>query len=183
MSGLDGQGHPEPITAECAANTLKYIADDHPCCAHALEEITIWLESLCPQCNAPRMYYDGWNCPNERCDGETCTARGPENIWLQWNGDGQPDGSPVSVGDVTWSTEQVFEHDERYTKATAWMPIATAPQTGGMLVCCNRTPSCDHYKSDIYHAWRDQERASGWARWPHDFPPTHWHPLPNPPTV
>lgn len=44
MSGLDGQGHPEPMTAEGAANTLKFIADDHPCCAHALGEIVAWLE-------------------------------------------------------------------------------------------------------------------------------------------
>lgn len=44
MSGLDGLGHPERMTAEGAANTLKYIADDHPCCAHALGEIVVWLE-------------------------------------------------------------------------------------------------------------------------------------------
>ena len=56
------------MTAEGAANTLKYIADDHPCCAHALEEITLWLESLCPKCNAPMTYYDGWHCPTENCD-------------------------------------------------------------------------------------------------------------------
>ena len=77
MSGLDGQGHPEPMTAEGAANTLKYIADDHPCCAHALEEITLWLESLCPKCNAPMTYYDGWHCPTENCD----TNQPPEGHW------------------------------------------------------------------------------------------------------
>ena len=70
MSGLDGQGHPEPMTAEGAANTLKFISDDHPCCAHALKDIILWLESLCPKCGAERVYYDGWNCPGERCNSK-----------------------------------------------------------------------------------------------------------------
>ena len=47
----------------------------------------------------------------------------PETIWLQWNGDGDPDGSPVSVGDVTWSAEQVFEHDEQYLRLSDVLPL------------------------------------------------------------
>lgn len=65
MSRLDGLGHPNSMTAENAANTLKFISDDHPFCAFAISEIVAWLESLCPNCNAPRTYYDGWHCPWE----------------------------------------------------------------------------------------------------------------------
>jgi hypothetical protein len=33
-----------------------------------------------------------------------------------------------------------------------------------------------YYTSDPYYVfWRESE---GFARWPHSFPPTHWHPMP-----
>ena len=47
----------------------------------------------------------------------------PEAIWLQWDGDGEPDGSPVAVSEVTWATEKVFEHDEQYLKMSAILPL------------------------------------------------------------
>lgn len=46
MSGLDGLGWPSEMTASEAANTLRFIADDHPCCAPAIAEIVAWLETL-----------------------------------------------------------------------------------------------------------------------------------------
>ncbi|MFA9262807.1 MAG: hypothetical protein ACEQSB_05695 [Undibacterium sp.] len=45
MSGLDGLGWSQEITAEDAVNTLRHIADDHPCCAVTLAEIIAWIES------------------------------------------------------------------------------------------------------------------------------------------
>jgi hypothetical protein len=68
MSGLDGQGWPQELTAADAVNTLRHIADDHPCCAVSLLEIIGWLETICPHCGQERTYYDGWNCPTEGCD-------------------------------------------------------------------------------------------------------------------
>lgn len=67
MSGLDGLGWEKQINAIEAANTLKFVSDDHACCAVALEPIIAWLESLCPNCNAERTYYDGWHCPTGNC--------------------------------------------------------------------------------------------------------------------
>lgn len=40
--------------------------------------------------------------------------------------------------------------------------------------------------SDVYHSWSQAPYGEGWAvhwaRWPHSFPPTHWMPLPAPPS-
>ena len=46
----------------------------------------------------------------------------PEIIWMQWNGDGEPDGSPVAEGEVTWCREQVFRHDVKYIRADVGEP-------------------------------------------------------------
>lgn len=34
------------------------------------------------------------------------------------------------------------------------------------------------YTTDPYCVWRDGDT---FARWPHQFPPTHWMPIPEPP--
>lgn len=45
MSGLDGLGWEQEITAEDAVNTLMHIADDHPCCRVAIAAIIEWVEA------------------------------------------------------------------------------------------------------------------------------------------
>lgn len=48
----------------------------------------------------------------------TIEEKAPEKIWLQWYGDGSPDDlGEVSVADVTWEREKIFEHDIEYTCA------------------------------------------------------------------
>jgi hypothetical protein len=36
------------------------------------------------------------------------------------------------------------------------------------------------YTSDPYAVWWG-DHSQEWVRWPHDFQPTHWMPLPAPP--
>ncbi len=65
-----------------------------------------------------------------------------------------------------------------------WLPIETAPgvderRTTTMFVVCaiNISRGFVHgYTSDPWCVWRIAN--GGFARWPHDFPPTHWYPLP-----
>ena len=63
-----------------------------------------------------------------------------------------------------------------------WQPIETAPIhrkphemfaviAKDVLVTSNGNP----YTTDPYYVWKG---ADGFSRWPHDFPPTHWHPMP-----
>jgi hypothetical protein len=63
-----------------------------------------------------------------------------------------------------------------------WQPIETAPQerkpfemfaviAKDVVVTSNGVP----YTTDPYYVWRDSD---GFGRWPHPFPPTHWHPMP-----
>lgn len=37
------------------------------------------------------------------------------------------------------------------------------------------SPDGRPYTTDPYYVWRE---GDGFARWPHSFPPTHWHPFP-----
>lgn len=111
MSGLDGLGHPEPMTAGGAANTLKFIADDHPCCAHALAEIVCWLESQpkqvnsseqdllpCPFCGSAATFQEAldghgcefhparWQVSCGTCDGSmNSLAKSKEEAAEEWN--------------------------------------------------------------------------------------------------
>jgi len=39
----------------------------------------------------------------------------PQEIWLQWHGDGDPDiGDSISETDVTWSREKIYQADIKY---------------------------------------------------------------------
>jgi hypothetical protein len=65
-----------------------------------------------------------------------------------------------------------------------WQPIETAPTykkpskmfaviAKDVVVTSNGAP----YTTDAYYVWR--EINGEFARWPHPFPPTHWHPMPS----
>ena len=65
-----------------------------------------------------------------------------------------------------------------------WQPIETAPKdTREMFVVRaffvrNGFTGGIEYTSDPWCVWWD---GDGFARWPHNFPPTHWTSLPPPP--
>jgi hypothetical protein len=61
--------------------------------------------------------------------------------------------------------------------AAGWRPIATAPHGRDMFVVRAFAPNAH---TDAYCVWRTHD--GGFARWPHIFDPTHWTPLPAPPT-
>lgn len=61
-----------------------------------------------------------------------------------------------------------------------WRGIKSAPGFRVPVLLIGRYPTGNGW-SDIYHGWRNAG-GSNWARWPHDFKPTHWMPLPAPPT-
>jgi hypothetical protein len=63
-----------------------------------------------------------------------------------------------------------------------WQPIETAPKDRTqfkMFAVIAKdvivSPGGVPYTTDPYYVWRD---GDGFARWPHSFPPTHWHPMP-----
>jgi ribA/ribD-fused uncharacterized protein len=64
-----------------------------------------------------------------------------------------------------------------------WLPINTAPKDRSehkMFAVIAKdvvTPSGQLYTTDPYYVWAETWE-SGYARWPHSFPPTHWHPMP-----
>lgn len=69
-------------------------------------------------------------------------------------------------------------------EARGWRPVAEAqpslaPGRYEGLICAIRMGDGTPYFSDVYHSWKNPDGT--WARWPHDFPPTHHMPLPAPP--
>jgi len=61
-----------------------------------------------------------------------------------------------------------------------WREIESAPGFRVPVLLIGRYPTGNGW-SDIYHGWRNAG-GSNWDRWPHDFKPTHYQPLPAPPT-
>ncbi len=55
-------------------------------------------------------------------------------------------------------------------------PLATIPNKMFAVIADTITPSGIPYRSDPYYVWRD--KYNNFVRWPHPFPPTHWHPFP-----
>lgn len=41
----------------------------------------------------------------------------PIRIYLQWNGDSEPEDNEPCLEEVTWSQEQIFKHDVEYIRA------------------------------------------------------------------
>lgn len=61
-----------------------------------------------------------------------------------------------------------------------WRPIEEAPKCKAMFVAIAidaKLPTGQKYTSDPWVVWTD---GTGFARWPHDFQPTHFMPLPCP---
>lgn len=60
-----------------------------------------------------------------------------------------------------------------------WQPISTAPKDRTMIVVKAVNVRVQQgtllYTSDPYCSWWQDEK---WARWVHNFDPTHWVPLP-----
>lgn len=65
-------------------------------------------------------------------------------------------------------------------KFGTWYPIETAPKDGKtMFVVIGFGVRGGTYNTDPYAVWKEGEK---FVRWPHDFEPTHWTPLPPNPT-
>lgn len=69
-------------------------------------------------------------------------------------------------------------------KDGGWLPIETAPVGRKMFVVIGVTSGNGFtggrpYTTDPYCVW--QPEKGEFSRWPHNWPPTHWQPLPNPP--
>lgn len=69
---------------------------------------------------------------------------------------------------------------------TGWQSIETAPHTRKCFVVqgFNVQPTATSmagYTTDPYCVWRGD--SGEFVRWPHQFPPTHWMPLPTPPGI
>lgn len=62
-----------------------------------------------------------------------------------------------------------------------WLPIETAPKDRKMFAVIAKdvvvTPNGVPYTTDPYYVWMKSEDT--FARWPHPFPLTHWHPMPS----
>lgn len=61
-----------------------------------------------------------------------------------------------------------------------WRDIATAPPYRVPVLLIAPYPTKTGW-TDIYYGWRNAG-GSNWERWPHDCQPTHWMPLPSPPS-
>jgi hypothetical protein len=65
-----------------------------------------------------------------------------------------------------------------------WQPIETAPkETRKMFVAiaANVKIRKDYsYTSDPYCVWKNSDGT--FSRWPHEFSPTHWMPIPKSPS-
>ena len=46
----------------------------------------------------------------------------PDEIWLQWHGDQEPEHCNGEPGEVTWSRDAVFRHDIEYRRVSGPSP-------------------------------------------------------------
>jgi len=81
---------------------------------------------------------------------------------------------------VTLSSEDASELVEELSEELLpWRPIETAPtdtKTMFVVIALGVKPvGTFPYDSDPYCVWHHD---GVFVRWPHDFPPTHWLPLP-----
>ena len=73
------------------------------------------------------------------------------------------------------------ERDAALARAE-WLPIESAPKGSKAILLIGPYPTGSGW-SDVYQGWREIGAGDRWARWPHDFKPSHWMPLPDPPST
>jgi hypothetical protein len=71
-----------------------------------------------------------------------------------------------------------LQEAERAAEASGWQPISSAPRNSKTILLITRYPATTTW-SDPRAGWWD---GRAWTRWPHDFPPTMWAPIPELPT-
>jgi hypothetical protein len=80
--------------------------------------------------------------------------------------------------------EDGFNAGISYLKKVGWKPIETSPSGMAMFVVIGVNVAVGgsvKYTTDPYCVWKKKDGT--FARWPHDFQPTHWMPLPELPNV
>ena len=90
---------------------------------------------------------------------------------------------PVSV--VFWESQgrlvtPLYASPPAPNNPDGWQPIETAPTDRQMVMLIARYPTGTDW-TDIHNGWRNSD--GDWTRWTHNFPPTHWMPLPSPPAL
>lgn len=66
-----------------------------------------------------------------------CSLNPPVRIFLQWNGDQEPDPTEtVCLSEVTWCADRVFKHDVEYIRADRVQILLEA--LDGLVMPCTR---------------------------------------------
>jgi len=68
---------------------------------------------------------------HRECDSRAASCSGvalpPKQIWLQWDGDGEPSGMPIEKrGEVCWCQDKIFDGDIEYLRRDEVSKIVTA---------------------------------------------------------
>ena len=106
------------------------------------------------------------------------------DIYWGYAADGRP-GGPYDVYGAMLSasppsTLQKVQIAPQSEPVSGWRDIVTAPPYRVPVLLIAQYPTKTGW-TDIYHGWRNAG-GSNWERWPHDCQPTHWMPLPSPPS-
>ena len=70
-------------------------------------------------CNSLLQRFESQRRAREGTQIVSSMGKPPDNIWLQFHGDGEPEDTPVSSDDVTWCQDKIYDHDIHYIKADA----------------------------------------------------------------
>ena len=86
---------------------------------------------------------------------------------------------------LTLSTEDKYRNKQEHLYTTNWQPIETALKDKVMVAIIGVTSGNVFtggrpYTTDPYCGWFQDGK---WQRWPHNWNPTHWMPLPKPPVT
>ena len=69
-------------------------------------------------------------------------------------------------------------------QSSGWQPIETAPKDGTVVLCWDEFKECDLMWYGIIQQWNEPKDILGWmyVATNTECYPTHWMPLPKPPT-